>query len=55
MGYLAAPALGLGCDDTLAPRKPLIRVLVRVGPVAAPAMSAEGLTVRILKAMILFG
>jgi hypothetical protein len=32
-----------------APRKPLIRVLVRVGPAAAPAMSAEGLTVRIIK------
>jgi hypothetical protein len=39
----------LGMTMPEAPRKPLIRVLVRVGPAAAPAMSAEGLTVRIVK------
>jgi hypothetical protein len=38
-----------GVTTPEAPRKPLIRVLVRVGPAAAPAMSAEGLTVRIIK------
>jgi hypothetical protein len=49
VGYPAASAWGSGVTTPEAPRKPLTRVLVRVGPAAAPAMSAEGLTVRIIK------